>query len=416
MNKNKQLIEIALKHLGEGGAKFRKFCGLPSSAAWCNAFVDYAANEGGVSSLFFNGKKETYCPHSIEWCKKNLAQVPPYLAMAGDIIYFDWEKNGVPNHIGLVRAKNSTSSIYTVEGNTDGGKVAKKTRNTKYVQAIYRPHFKPKAVKLCALETESGDFGYVSIANLQRALKKIGVYNGDVHGILGKNTVKGLQKVCGASQDGAWANGTSKKLQEYLKKQGFYNNAVDGEFGKKSIIALKKWINHINKAEPKPAPQPTKAEKITDKIQALAWAYGTAQKKWAYKTGNPKGVMRIAMAKYGYKTRVKQSDCGYCVNTVVREALGGNFKALGKVKEKFPTNSGWAVVHKGKIPDGFLKPGDVIRYKKKKGSQHIMLYYGNGKIAEGGRKTRFFVIRKDEKKYNASNVKLSTVEVLRVKE
>ena len=141
MTSNTDLLKIAQKHLGQGGAVFRKYCGLPSGAAWCNAYVDYVANEGGVKALYFNGKKETYCPNSIKWCKSNLAQIPLYLAMPMDIIYFDWDRNGVPNHIGFVKAHNTTDSIYTIEGNTDGGKVAQKTRPSKYVCGIYRPHF-----------------------------------------------------------------------------------------------------------------------------------------------------------------------------------------------------------------------------------------------------------------------------------
>ena len=89
MISNTGLLKIAQKHLGQGGARFRKFAGLPAGAAWCNAFVDYVANEGGVAKLYFNGKKETYCPHSIKWCKQNLAELPLWLALPMDIIYFD---------------------------------------------------------------------------------------------------------------------------------------------------------------------------------------------------------------------------------------------------------------------------------------------------------------------------------------
>lgn len=409
MKTNKEVLKIALKHLGQGGSTFRKFCGLPSNAAWCNAFVDYVANEGGVKSLYFNGKKETYCPHSIKWCESNLALVPPYLAMAMDIIYFDWEKNGVPNHIGFVREKKDTSTIYTLEGNTDGGKVAKKTRSVKYVQGIYRPHYKG-TVKLCHLETETGDFGYVSIANLQRALGLTPTT------ILDKETVKALQRKAGATPDGAWGKNTSKAVQKMI------GVTADGEFGKKSVIALKKWINRINGGIKNPSTSvpvsaTPKADKIVETAKALAWAYGTAQKKWKYATGAPKTVMKTAMTKYGYDTKVKRSDCGYCINTVVRTALGGKFKALAGVKEKFPSNDGFEIVFSGKaIPANVLKPGDIIRYKKTKGSQHVLMYLGNNRIAEGGRKVRFFVIRKDEKKYNASNVRKSTIQVLRIKE
>lgn len=251
---NTELLKIAQKHIGQGGAVFRKYCGLPSGAAWCNAFVDYVANEGGVKSLYFNGAKETYCPHSIKWCNKNLALVPLYLAMPMDIIYFDWERNGVPNHIGFVRAHKDTSSVYTIEGNTDGGKVAQKTRAAKYVQGIYRPHFKG-SFKI-GLLTVDGECGYSTIAMLQTVLGGC-----TVDGILGKDTVKRLQHYLAITEDGAWGNGTSKALQKVI------GTKADGAFGPNSVKALQNWINKKYKPEsykpvpdpaPAPAPAPTK--------------------------------------------------------------------------------------------------------------------------------------------------------------
>lgn len=257
MKTNKEVLNIALKYVGQGGATFRKFCGLPSGAAWCNAFVDYIAYKGGVSSLYFNGKKETYCPHSIKWCQSNLAQIPPYLAMPMDIIYFDWEKNGVPNHIGFVRQRNTTASIYTLEGNTDGGKVAKKTRSVKYVQAIFRPHYNG-TIKLGTLAID-GKCEYSTIANLQRALKKLGAYTGAIDGVLGKNTVKGLQKVAKATQDGAWGPNTSRRVQAMTGAK-----LIDGQFGVESVKALQRWINRQNGAETTAKPAETKPAEKTN--------------------------------------------------------------------------------------------------------------------------------------------------------
>lgn len=245
---NVELLKIAQKHLGEGGAKFRKFCGLPSGAAWCNAFVDYIANEGGDASLFFNGKRPTYCPDSIKWCNKNLALIPLYLALPMDIIYFDWEKNGVPNHIGFVRAKKSTSEILTIEGNTNGGKVAQKTRAGKYVQGVYRPHF-PGKYKLQKL-TVDGDFGYSSIANLQKALKI------NIDAILGQGTVKALQKragLTGKSIDGAFGPATARAVQKLIGAK-----PVDGEFGPNSVRKLQEWINKVNYPSTNKKPAETK--------------------------------------------------------------------------------------------------------------------------------------------------------------
>lgn len=282
---NTALLKIAQKHLGQGGAIFRKYCGLPSGAAYCNAFVDYVANEGKVNALYFNGAKETYCPHSIKWCDKNLAQVPMYLAQPMDLIYMDWDRNGVPNHIGFVRQKKDTSTIYTIEGNTDGGKVAQKTRTAKYVCGIYRPHFKPpKALKKHRL-TVDGDFSWNSVYMLQVVLGMTPT------GILTKETVKYFQRLVNCTPDGAWGKKTSLGAQNMLKKAGYYHGKLDGDFYVASVKALQEYINakayQNKKPTPKPAPTPTPKKKIKsyridiDLTNQIATVYGIYSDKSA---------------------------------------------------------------------------------------------------------------------------------------
>lgn len=237
MGKNNiELLSIAEKYLGQGGSVFRKYCGLPAGAAYCNAYVSYIFHEGDDSSLYCDGKKETYCPHSIKWCYDNLALIPMYLALPMDVLYFDWERNGVPNHIGFARKRKSCEEIYTIEGNTSGGIVANKTRTAKYVQAVFRPHFAAKFDTSKALVID-GYFGYNSIALLQVVLKKYGTYSGAVDGILGKDTVKGIQKLIKVDADGMWGPGTSKALQKFLGVK------ADSYFGPDSVKNLQAWIN-----------------------------------------------------------------------------------------------------------------------------------------------------------------------------
>ena len=226
---NKETYHYAKQFVGKGGATFRSYCGLPSGAAWCDAFVTYIFHKSGNANLFCGGKKQTYCPTTIKLCAKSMAQIPLYLAMPMDVIFFDWDHNGNPNHIGFVRDHKDTASIYTIEGNTDGGKVAQKTRPSKYVQAVYRPHF--NATFTLKQLSVDGDCGYNTIAGLQ---KMLGV---SIDGILGLATVKALQKWAGVSADGAWGKNTSKAVQ---KKIG---TTADGAFGKNSVIALQKYIN-----------------------------------------------------------------------------------------------------------------------------------------------------------------------------
>ena len=292
---NKELLAIASKYLGQGGARFRKYCGLPSGAAWCNAFVTYIFNEGGDSALYCNGKKQTYCPTSMKLCAKDMAQIPMYLAMPMDVIYFDWDRNGVPNHIGFVRSKVSTETINTIEGNTSN-KVMNKTRPSKYVCAIFRPHF--KASYKIGLLTVDGDFGYSSIAMLQTVLGGC-----TVDGILGKSTVKRLQHYLAITEDGAWGKNTSKAVQKLV------GTKVDGAFGPASVKALQNWINKKYKPTSyKPVPTPTPAKPTTSSpkpttssapTRTKMKAIGHARKDYDGKAGDSSGK-EVARTKFTY--------------------------------------------------------------------------------------------------------------------
>ena len=108
MGKNNiQLYAFAKSFLGKGGSTFRKYCGLPSNAPWCCAFVRYIFDKGDDSSLFYGGKNVVYVPSAERWLFANCANIPIYLAMPMDVLTFDWNNNGVPDHIGFVRERKS---------------------------------------------------------------------------------------------------------------------------------------------------------------------------------------------------------------------------------------------------------------------------------------------------------------------
>ena len=392
---NEQLLKIAQKHLGEGGAKFRKFCGLPAGSAWCNAFVDYIANEGGDAQLYFNSKKETYCPHSIKWCQANLAQIPQYLALPMDIIYFDWDRNGVPNHIGFVRSKKSTDTILTIEGNT-GNAVRQKTRPAKYVLSVFRPHFVPANVSKKKLEID-GDFGYNSIYNLQVALGM------KPTGILTKETVKYLQRKAGATPDGQWGPATSKKVQKMIGAK------QDGAFGPASVRKLQEWINKVNyqtsekkPAETKPAPQPaakpvqtkpattkkgytgdfpgpqTNAKIVNGLAFRMCWPYGTKKAKYRYKTGKPTAAYKSGINKAYPKHKDwpnKKQKVGACCDVFTGTCLGlvGIHvpKDLKNQLTEMPKNK--SLKSNGHYKAADFKAGDVVQRGRKDKSGHTFV-------------------------------------------
>lgn len=355
---NVEQLNIAKKYLGQGGSRFRKFCGLPSGSAWCDAFVTTIFAEAGNSSLFCSGSKQTYCPTTISICRKQLAEVPPYLALPSDIIFFDWEPNGVPNHIGFVRERKDCEAIYTIEGNTSGGIVANKLRSTKYVCGIYRPHFKA-TYKIGKLDVD-GYFGYNSIAMLQKAL---GV---GVDGILGQGTVKALQRKCGASADGLWGRATSKAVQKWL------GVTVDGYFGPNSVKALQRWINKVTSSSPSLIDKELdacKTQSVWMKNAAYKWESNPtiekSKKKGTCVTYVACVLQRLGILKSG--EYIWQSGKGY-----------GNGKVYG-------TNSKMTVTYMGNKTisslKSKLKTGDIILLDDNKSGEkgsggHIFILAG----------------------------------------
>ena len=296
MMTNTELLAIAKKQLGNGGSKYRKYVGADGN--YCNMFVYWLFNANGCASLLPFPKTNygrTYCPSSIKWCRKNLAEIPPYIAMACDIIYMDWEPNGIPNHIGIVDHKVSTTAIATIEGNTSGGIVAAKTRNTRYTN-IFRPHFKGTYKKVPLVV--DGDMGYQTIGAFQVVL---GI---SADTILGIATVKKAQAWAGAKQDGAWGVGTSKKLQSKMAKEGYYTGKIDGAFGEQSVRGLQKIVNaklFTVKTTPKPAPKPASkpVSKPATQTRTKMSKIGHARKDYDGKAGDSSGK-EVCKTKFTY--------------------------------------------------------------------------------------------------------------------
>lgn len=59
----------------------------------------------------------------------------------------------------------------------------------------------------------------------------------------GSATIKALQKLVGAEQDGYMGMETVKALQKFLQKLGLYEGAIDGIAGELTVIAWQKYIN-----------------------------------------------------------------------------------------------------------------------------------------------------------------------------
>lgn len=85
---------------------------------WCAYFDRSVYSDCGLSSLI---PPTGYCPDAVDWfldhATAQFRRRGNWIPKPGDLIYFDWDKNGVPNHTGLVEGSDG-STVTTIEGNT----------------------------------------------------------------------------------------------------------------------------------------------------------------------------------------------------------------------------------------------------------------------------------------------------------
>lgn len=246
------------KHLGEGGSYYWKKYGLSRGTAYCAAAVSGSFADAGAKKYFYDGKPVFYVPYAQQWLKKNAKHVPLSDVKRGDIIIFTWDGNGYNkergsrDHIGFARAASSGNTLFTIEGNTNGGVVAKRDRPAKYIYGVYRVKMAQGKVEPEKMEKLAVD-GSFGAQTKRRTQKWLGVAE---DGIIGTASIRALQKKVGARIDGVWGSETTKKLQTYLTKQG-YPTAVDGGFGTNTVKALQKFLNGYFFPTDKKASTPT---------------------------------------------------------------------------------------------------------------------------------------------------------------
>lgn len=259
MTTSSVLMKEVRSHIGEGGSVFQRWAGIPGQP-WCDAFVSYNENKTDNGALYCDGAKEINCPHSMNWCIEHLAAIPIYLAMEGDVSFFDWEPNGEPNHVGFVDERINADYYYTIEGNTSGGIVARRKRSDKEEQLTFRLHYTPTAYSADKQLEVDGIYGYSSIAVTQ---KWLGV---PIDAILGQGTVKALQKKLGVTADGLWGVKTTKALQKLV------GTTQDGLMGPATVKAFQTYLNEHAHAEPTPTTDKYKVIDVSEWQGVIDWA------------------------------------------------------------------------------------------------------------------------------------------------
>lgn len=192
-------IGIKEKPAGSNNVKYntayygRKVSG--SNYSWCCVFVWWVFKKAGASKLFYDGKKVAYCPNLAAWGIKCKLTVSKTQGRAGDIVLFDWDKNGNSDHVGIIEKKNSDGSYTTIEGNTsitsndNGGKVMRRKRYISNINYIIRPKYKKTPTYPTLKKGSKG----AAVLTLKKKLKKKGYKGFIMNNKFGEGTLKAVK-------------------------------------------------------------------------------------------------------------------------------------------------------------------------------------------------------------------------------
>lgn len=211
------------------------------SIAWCACFASMCLGLAGQSCP---GAPSYNCDTWVSRARQSGGNfVGKYNAAAGDIVFFDWNLNGSLDHVGIVEL-NCGSYLQTIEGNTNGNRVARRTRSFGTIAYVLRPPYAGSTSNAPASGLSvDGFWGSGTSTRLQQVLgtPADGIisdqYAGNRslmpgctsgwewgnanHG--GSTVIKALQRKVGASPDGVMGKDTIRKLQAYL---GTYQDGI----------------------------------------------------------------------------------------------------------------------------------------------------------------------------------------------
>jgi len=133
------VIRSAMSQVGRAAdeaMQYIKAAGGTGSEPWCGDFVVWAFKKNGLKP-----PPARSVPNLLAWARQNgkLTKNPA----AGNLVMFDWNGDGVPDHVGISRGMKN-GRLNTVEGNPSGARsgsqVAAKTRDTGTILGYVNPY------------------------------------------------------------------------------------------------------------------------------------------------------------------------------------------------------------------------------------------------------------------------------------
>lgn len=207
-----------------------------NGVAYCAMFQSWCFDKAGVSCPGLPG---AYCPNIVNAIRREGKAVSARNAQPGDIVLFDWNGDGVSDHIGIVE-KNTGSYLQTIEGNTYNGVVARRTRAYGTVIICGRPNYggagnsQPSSSGALAVD---GYWGTDTTRALQRH------FGTPVDGVVSSQCAanRSILKACTSGFE--WV-GNSRGSQLVTKMQQALGVNADGILGAQTVNALERHFGY----------------------------------------------------------------------------------------------------------------------------------------------------------------------------
>lgn len=207
------VLRVATRQLGttenprnSNRSKYGAWYGMDGQP-WCAMFVSYCFYQAGLPLPIKISKGFAYCPDGVNYFKKK-GQWSTSQAKPGDIVFFDWQRDGTSDHVGIVEKVLGNGQFQTIEGNTsntnnsNGGQVMRRTRSLSVIQGFGQPPYN-------GISTNKGDVDppwdgiFLQLTSplmksneiklWQKWMNKLG-YSLEVDGIYGENSAAACQQ------------------------------------------------------------------------------------------------------------------------------------------------------------------------------------------------------------------------------
>lgn len=106
-----QIGTVEQGHNRGGATKYQAAFGR-GPEPWCADFVSWVYSQAGKNT------NAPYCPTFVTQLKKQGRWKGHQNPEPGDLVFFDWDGDRTPDHVGIVKSVNGDGTITTIEGNT----------------------------------------------------------------------------------------------------------------------------------------------------------------------------------------------------------------------------------------------------------------------------------------------------------